>query len=231
MGPAQSPNTLIAMQIRLKLITLIILTFLILGCKDHQEPSHIQPRQKNTDEESKSWFLQRIIILNSLDFPSFSLDTLTAGYDSLQIRICTVAGLYDRTNLYIIKKNINGWSGQRLELELEEKFSNGDSTPAYLCGPKPFIIRNVRKIIPPFAWPKFISSIGLERLKSLPDMYSFIDNSIGSTDGTGYYLEFATKGFYHRSYYSNVDRLRNLHPNIKFVSDLIQTLQNTINPK
>jgi hypothetical protein len=196
-----------------------------LSCNNYHKTDNTLQVQKSRIDENKSWFLNRIAILNQSAFPEFSLDSLTSGFDSLQIRVWTISGLYSRTNLYVIKRKSSEWVGQHIQLDLEEKFANGDSTPAYRSGPWPFVIRKVEKIIPTGSWQQFISSMHPETLRSLEDMYSFIDPSIGITDGTGYYLEYATKNYYNRCEYFNVDRFKEMNPKIKYVFELVDALK------
>ncbi|RYE34717.1 MAG: hypothetical protein EOP48_30435, partial [Sphingobacteriales bacterium] len=115
----------------------IILFSILLSCGDKPTPKASPSLNNQQTAPLNTPFPRAIAMLNQPAFPEFTFDSLQHGYDSFQLRVMSIGGFYNRTNLYIIKKNRNGWTGQHIDLEMEEKYANGDSTHAYLSGPWP----------------------------------------------------------------------------------------------
>ncbi|RYD54316.1 MAG: hypothetical protein EOP56_19430 [Sphingobacteriales bacterium] len=170
-------------------------------------------------------FPNRSRILNLHEFPSVQLDSLRGGFDSLEVRVWTISGLFMGTDLYVLKRDNQGWTGQHIRMRLEDKFASGDSTREYLHGPWPFEIEKVRQLRPTEWWAAFVSELDLEKLCNLPNMDELKASSRGYTDGTSYYLEYASKGYYHYCSYLDAHRYTDLYPEAKYVARLVDLLR------
>jgi hypothetical protein len=121
------------------------------------------------------------------------IDSLVSSYDSLQIRLWELGGLYPNSKLYIITKKNSIWNGFYYEMEAENKYATGDSSVKYLKGPIPLEVKNVKRIFPKSGWVKFIDSLLTLNIITLPDMDEIAGMKIPWTDANGTIVEVATK--------------------------------------
>lgn len=120
------------------------------------------------------------------------IDSLVSSFDSLQIRLWELGGLYPSSKLYIITKKNSKWSGFCYQMEAENKYATGDSSVKYLKGPMQLEVKNAKRIFPKSGWVKFVDSLLNLNIMTLPDMAEIEGMKIPWTDANGTIVEVAT---------------------------------------
>ena len=68
------------------------------------------------------------------------LDSIQAGFDSIQIRLWNVQGLYGHIQLTILKNDGIKWSSSLFQINIDSNYSQGLDTKKYTSGNEPFYI-------------------------------------------------------------------------------------------
>jgi hypothetical protein len=125
-----------------------------------------------------------------------ALDNISKGYDSLQLRLWIVNGLFSHRRLYVIKNSSGKWESHYYELSLDSNYANGNGTKEFLAGPEPFDLKVSKTVIPKLGWSRFIDSIRSLKIFELNDMSELKDAEVKWTHPTAYIIEIASKKYY-----------------------------------
>lgn len=124
------------------------------------------------------------------------LDSLEAGYDSLQLRIWLGHSLARIRHVVVLKRKNDKWKGQLVTF----------STGAEHSGPA----KEVREIYPASGWHTLIDSLYKLKITTLPHETEIPGyNGAGGADGISYDFEIATSKIYRAYSYSNPGGQRN----------------------
>lgn len=179
------------------------------GESSKQHPDNLTPLAKKPDSVVEPLFRGGYYIRTRKGNDRLTFDSISTGYDSLQIRLWIVQGLFGHRQLYIIKNYKGKWQANYYELTLDSNYASGNGSREFLHGPEPFDITISKAVSPKMAWEKFIDS--LERLKvfKMPDMSEIKGMEVNWTHPTGYFFEIARRNNYR--YYKYYDPHRFAH--------------------
>ncbi|MEI6950700.1 hypothetical protein V9K67_26195 [Paraflavisolibacter sp. H34] len=126
------------------------------------------------------------------DIADLNLDTLEAGFDSLQIRIWCTYGNLIYHQLIILKKTQGKWSGHLLSF-------NGNDRSQY-TGESRFFNSRRRSLTPKSGWEKFTRKLFALQITTLPSITEIPNLKPEGTGGDGengiYAVEVATPHLY-----------------------------------
>ena len=131
------------------------------------------------------------------------LDSIQSGYDTLQIRVWDIQGLFGHMQLYVIKNNGKKWTADYYSLELDSNYVNGNSSIKYEQGNEPFSIIEQKRIKPTMPWNRFIDSLVSFEIMTLPDMDSIKGMQVEWTDAGSIIIEVALRNCYRVYHYSD----------------------------
>jgi hypothetical protein len=140
---------------------------------------------------------------------SLTLDSIFNGYDSLQIRLWIVQGLFGHRQLYIIRNNRGKWEANYYILTLDSNYANGNGSREFLHGPEPFNVAVSKAVSPKMGWHKLMDSLQSLNVFEMPDMSEIKGMEVNWTHPTGYCIEIATR--YNYRYYKYYDPHRFEH--------------------
>jgi hypothetical protein len=120
-------------------------------------------------------------------------------FDSLQICLWNIGGLYPSYELYTITKVNSIWKGLHYHMEPDSNYISGRGSNEFLKGPLPLKIRHAKSITPELGWTKFIDSLISLNIMTLPDMDDLPQMKIQGTDSPSIIIE-VSRGRTYRFY-------------------------------
>jgi hypothetical protein len=133
------------------------------------------------------------------------IDSIGNGYDSIQIRVWQVQGLFGHRQLYAFKNDGKRWTGYFYELMIDSNFGNGRGSREFLRGPIPFDLTKFKKLNPKIGWQQFIDSLIILKILDLPDFTKDLGMQTIHSDTSPIIIEIATKHNYRYYTYFDVD--------------------------
>jgi hypothetical protein len=188
--------------IKVTLITgLLFLLFSSCDLKQHsvEKEKVISTLAKTTDTvleadlKRATSFYNNFIIKNNQLVGQVKIDSLNHQYDSLQIRLWIIGGLYPSRQLYIIKTSNSIWTGLYYEMEPDSNYITGRGSNEFLKGPAPYEITKTKKIKPKCGWTKFVDSLISLNILTLPDMEEIPEMKPTGTDAGNGIIEISSK--------------------------------------
>jgi hypothetical protein len=156
------------------------------------------------------------------------LDTIQNGYDSFQVRIWILGGLFGNVDLYILKNARTKWTAQNYKLVRDSNIVNGKDQNKYTNGSEPFQIVKHRILKPIIPWRKLIDSLSKLQLMTLPDMNEISGMKINSTDAGSIVVEVATRQFYRNYHYSDAIDFAERYTETKNINEIVSLIQTTL---
>jgi hypothetical protein len=179
-------------------LTLFMSLGFLCKCNDMPEPRHVNRtiapdfvREVPIIKEGK-YIGHNDSFYESLNKDAFALqlDSLEAGYDSLQFRIWLGHSMAKVKHVVILKFKDHKWKGQLVSFSNETE--NND------------LSKKVRKVYPGSGWDTLIDSLYKLKIISLPHETELAGYSgTGGTDGISYDFEIATSKRYRAYSYKN----------------------------
>jgi len=178
-------------------LTLFILSGFLCQCTDIPEPRYVNrtipadfvkevPIIKQGRLKGQEDVFYEYINRNAFDL---QLDSLQAGYDSLQFRIWLGHSMAKVKHVVIMKFKDQKWKGQLVSFS--EKTENND------------LVKEVRKVYPESTWDTLIDSLYKLGIATLPHETEIAGYDGAGADGISYYFEKATSKKYRFYSYSN----------------------------
>jgi hypothetical protein len=133
------------------------------------------------------------------------IDSIEHGYDSIQIRVWQVEGLFSHRQLYVFKNDGKRWKGYFYELTLDSDYGSGVGTREFLHGPQPFELTKFKKLNPKMGWQKFIDSLIALRILDLPDFSEVAGMRPKTLHPSSIIVEIAKADTYRHYTYLNVE--------------------------
>lgn len=127
---------------------------------------------------------------------ALQLDSLEAGYDSLQFRIWLGHSMAKVKHVVILKFKDHKWKGQLVRFGKETEHNDPGKKPS--------------ELYPISGWGILIDSLYKLKIVTLPHETEIAGYSIGGTDGISYDFEIATSKMYRVYRYSNPEDNTNL---------------------
>lgn len=181
----------------LKNLTLFILSGFLCQCTDTPEPRYVNKKlapdfvrevpiiKQGRGKGQEDLFYEDI---NRNAF-ALQLDSLEAGYDSLQLRIWLGHSMAKVKHVIILKFRDQKWKGQLVSFS--EKNVNYD------------LVKKVRNVYPRSGWDTLIDSLYKLGIVTLPHETEITGDNGGGADGISYDFEIATSKKYRAYSYSN----------------------------
>ncbi len=179
-------------------LTLFMLLGFLCKCTDTSEPRLVNrtipadfvrevPKIKEGRLKGHEDFFYEYI---NKDAFALQLDSLEAGYDSLQFRIWLGHSMAKVKHVVILKFKDQKWNGQLVSFSKETE----NNYPG----------KKVRKVYPRSGWGALIDSLYKLRIFTLPHETEIAGyNGAGGADGISYAIEIATSNRYRAYSYSN----------------------------
>jgi hypothetical protein len=195
--------------------TLIITTLLFLFYSCDTKQNTKQQENKNiltnnttdsipeSDLRRAQKFYDHILIKNSKQAKQINLNSINYHFDSLQIRLWNIAGLFPNNELYLITKTNSIWSGTYYDLQADKNYITGSGSGELLKGPLPLEIHKSKSIKPKLGWAKFIDSLISLNIMTLPDMSEVPNMKVEWTHSSNIIIEVSTKDNYRFYRYSS----------------------------
>ncbi|MBN8686675.1 MAG: hypothetical protein J0M10_06645 [Chitinophagales bacterium] len=156
------------------------------------------------------------------------LDTIQNGFDSIQLRIWILGGLFGNVDLYILKNVKSKWTAQNYKLFLDSNIVNGKDQNKYTNGSEPFQIVKHRLLKPIIPWSIFIDSLSKLQIMTLPDMDEITGMKINSTDAGSIVVEVATRQFYRNYHYSDPVEFAERYTEAKNINYIVSLILTTL---
>lgn len=126
---------------------------------------------------------------------ALQLDSLEAGYDSLQFRIWLGHSMAIVNHIVILKCKDQKWDGQLVSFSIDDENN--------------YVNKKVRKISPRSGWGTLIDSLYKLKIATLPHETNIAGYNGAGADGISYDFEIATSKSYRIYRYSNPEE--NIH--------------------
>ena len=148
------------------------------------------------------------------------LDTLTAGFDSLQIRITFAYNFSNIEHMVVIARSENAWSADFLTMSYaEDDSSKGKASKTILYN-----------LTPRDGWERFTTAIIDIGVLNLPDMANLKDRDVVEfADGNSYIVEIATANSYRIYSYGALDLTRQYFSEARTFENIMLIIKNELN--
>lgn len=193
-----------------KRILIPILLFLsLLSCNSKQKSGNEQRKAEQVNQQidtsiSKD-FVRAINFYKSISnnangwAKEVKFNPVATHFDSLQICLWNIGGLYPSHDLYTITKVNSIWKGTHYHMEPDSNYISGRGSNEFLKGPLPLKILHAKSITPKLGWTKFIDSLIYLNILTLPDMNDLPQMKIQGTDSPSIIIE-VSRGHTYRFY-------------------------------